>query len=253
MDWEKPFFDTLAGELESRRQKNPRYSIRAFARDLGVAPATMSELLRGKARWKLGPDRAVEMLERMNLTPARRRRLRAILGESASARRQDIRDGEFDLLTDWKTSSILFAHSLPAEYRAPEKLARRFSIPVQDVQRICSELQNRGLLEMRDGVLCGTGANWYADSVPPVATVRAHHRAGLTRAVHAIEAVEPAERDLSTLTFTGSLKNIEEIRKEIRAFHERIRDLMNHDDGNSDVLQLSVALFPVRAQDEAQA
>lgn len=38
----------LREELESRCQQNPRYSLRAFARDLEIAPSRLSEILNGK-------------------------------------------------------------------------------------------------------------------------------------------------------------------------------------------------------------
>ncbi len=38
----------LAAELAQRRQRNARYSLRAFARDLGTDHATLSQLMRGR-------------------------------------------------------------------------------------------------------------------------------------------------------------------------------------------------------------
>ena len=40
--------EILREELESRCQQNPRYSLRAFARDLELAPSRLSEILSGK-------------------------------------------------------------------------------------------------------------------------------------------------------------------------------------------------------------
>lgn len=38
----------LAGELASRKQRNPAYSLRAFARRLQMSPSFLSEVLKGK-------------------------------------------------------------------------------------------------------------------------------------------------------------------------------------------------------------
>jgi len=38
----------LSCELVQRRQRSPRYSLRAFARDLGIDHASLSQLLRGR-------------------------------------------------------------------------------------------------------------------------------------------------------------------------------------------------------------
>ena len=44
------FAEVLASELARRRAKNRRYSLRAFARDLGIDHATLSQLMRGVRR-----------------------------------------------------------------------------------------------------------------------------------------------------------------------------------------------------------
>jgi plasmid maintenance system antidote protein VapI len=44
------FRDVLTGDLDARRARNPRYSLRAYARALKLDHATLSQLLRGKRR-----------------------------------------------------------------------------------------------------------------------------------------------------------------------------------------------------------
>lgn len=44
------FCDFLQAELASRCSRNPQYSLRAFARHLGLDHATVSQLLRGRRR-----------------------------------------------------------------------------------------------------------------------------------------------------------------------------------------------------------
>lgn len=43
------FTEILRGELKSRTQRNPKYSLRAFARDLGISPARLSRILSARA------------------------------------------------------------------------------------------------------------------------------------------------------------------------------------------------------------
>ena len=55
---EMPFGDRLRQELESRRQKNPRYSVRAFALFLSTDNSTLAQILRGTRRVPLSRMRA---------------------------------------------------------------------------------------------------------------------------------------------------------------------------------------------------
>jgi transcriptional regulator with XRE-family HTH domain len=44
------FHELLASELTRRRAGNPRYSLRAFARHLGIDHSALSQILRGRRR-----------------------------------------------------------------------------------------------------------------------------------------------------------------------------------------------------------
>ena len=58
----------LRTEFSARRQRNARYSLRAFARFLGVDHATLSQILRG--RRSLSPRMATRLGRRLGLAPA---------------------------------------------------------------------------------------------------------------------------------------------------------------------------------------
>src|SRR5947207_7819225 len=56
----------LNREYLSRRRKNPAYSLRAYARDLGVQPSKLSEALKGTKGFS--PKLAGQIADRLNLT-----------------------------------------------------------------------------------------------------------------------------------------------------------------------------------------
>jgi hypothetical protein len=56
----------LSMELEKRRTKNERYSIRAFARDIGQDPADLSKVLRGVKF--LSPRAMVRVVKRLGVS-----------------------------------------------------------------------------------------------------------------------------------------------------------------------------------------
>ena len=58
---------TLERELESRRRRNPRYSLRAFARALGTNHGTLSQILSSKRR--LTPRSIRRLGARIGLSP----------------------------------------------------------------------------------------------------------------------------------------------------------------------------------------
>lgn len=56
----------LTDELSRRQARNARYSLRSFARDLGLAPPRLSDLLRG--RYGLSGAAAAELAVKLRMT-----------------------------------------------------------------------------------------------------------------------------------------------------------------------------------------
>ncbi len=59
---------SIRQNLERRRSKNTRYSMRAFARDIGISPSTLSRILRGKL--VPGPAVWVRIAEQLEVSDA---------------------------------------------------------------------------------------------------------------------------------------------------------------------------------------
>jgi transcriptional regulator with XRE-family HTH domain len=62
------FRTALKSEFRRRSERNPRYSLRAFARDLGCDHGTLSQILRG--RRSLSPRMVHEFGSRLRLAPS---------------------------------------------------------------------------------------------------------------------------------------------------------------------------------------
>lgn len=77
--WKEIFVEILREHFRQSREANRRYSIRAYAKRLAVAPGPLSELLRGSDRWKVTPQRATEILIKLKLSPAEQRRFQRSL------------------------------------------------------------------------------------------------------------------------------------------------------------------------------
>ena len=68
--------DFLNRELARRQQRNPRYSLRAFARDLDCDHATLSQWLRGTR--PMSHEAEEHVFARLDLQPAERARAREL-------------------------------------------------------------------------------------------------------------------------------------------------------------------------------
>jgi DNA-binding MarR family transcriptional regulator len=134
------FADCLARELEARRAKNPRYSLRAFAAYLGTDHSTLSQILRQSRR---APARQIRAWARKLSVDAEEAGV-WIAVEHGRA------DAEvLGILTERAHWQILELIRAP-EFRADSRwLAERIGVPADTVNIALSRLLRLGLLEMR--------------------------------------------------------------------------------------------------------
>lgn len=83
----------------------------------------------------------------------------------------------------------------------------------------------------------------YTNEDVPSQAVKTYHKKMLHKAIEAVDEVDVQEREYIAITFKSSKKKIAEMKKTLR----EVRDQLNadlHDDGDNEVFQLCMALFP---------
>ena len=166
----------LQGELGRRCARNPRYSLRAFARHLGVDHSTLSQILRG--RRALGPTAIGRMGRKLGLDAATlhlyvevERHERARAAAPPSAAEQLTRDA-IAVLAEPHHLALLELTQLP-DFRADVRWAARvLGVSADDVNIALSRMARIGLLRMeRD-----RGTSYAGDAA---VTARLFHEATL--------------------------------------------------------------------------
>ena len=61
------FRTCLQNELINRCEKNPNYSLRAFAKSLDIGPSALSQIVRGKR--KLTKKMTLRLADRLDISP----------------------------------------------------------------------------------------------------------------------------------------------------------------------------------------
>jgi plasmid maintenance system antidote protein VapI len=86
MDTELSYRDVLRIELETRLARNSRYSLRAFARHLGLSSGRLSEILAGKQN--ISAEWADRIADALKWTDSKRAHFRALVDASQKRSRQ---------------------------------------------------------------------------------------------------------------------------------------------------------------------
>ena len=191
---ESRFRDRLASELETRRRRNPKYSLRAFAKFLGVDAGILSKILSGKRApsMKLA-DRALDRLDVS--APEKRLFLKSLLSE-----KETVRLGEPPVLSHRKLDPLVFQVIKEPHHYAileltfcegfrsdPKWIAKRLGLKGSKAEAAIRRLKQVGLLVEKDGRLAK--ADRHLTTSDPHVTTRAlrdRYAAILKRAARAL-------------------------------------------------------------------
>jgi uncharacterized protein (TIGR02147 family) len=256
--------DFLREEFERRCNKNTHYSLRAFARDLGVAPSLLSENLNHKRG--LSRSTANQISTKLGLTQieyklftlgveaehGRTPRTRAIAHKKIKEIFQDNRltlslsEDAFRVISDWYNYALLELVELPDFKNEIVWIAKRLGIS-QSIAKIAMErLLNLGLLKSNsNGTLSTSDRFTTILSNAPSRSIKKYHSQILRLAESSLYQDPIDERDFSSITFTIDSRKMDEARNLIKEFRRRFAEQMTNSQQNDSIYNLSIQFFRI--------
>jgi uncharacterized protein (TIGR02147 family) len=237
----------LINELQSRREKNPRFSLRAFARILEMSPAHLSCLINGKKN--LTPKQAQKIASRINLSESE---CQDLVQDLAGFRKKDFRlpelqilhDDDFKLISDWYHFAILSLGKLPNRANA-QWIANQLEIDPGVAWDAFHRLQRLGLLNVKNGRFSQTSKPLTTKPDLPSQAVRKYFAQTLQVAASKLESVPVDKRDFSSVTMAIHPSKLAEAKKMIAEFREKLYAELESSRNPSEVYTLSIQLFPI--------
>lgn len=233
-------FDTaqiLQNELSRRCRSNPRYSLRALARTLGVSPANLSLIL---SRKRPASMRTVErMLSRLDLGPREREVISGIPLAIELEENLDLKI--FEQVSTWIAYAILSLLKTKSFKKDERYIAKRLGVTQHEVRAALSSLRQAGLLRDWERTASDLRLN------NPISTsiTRAFQRQLIERSIQSMENDPSTERDISSITFAMNKNQFQEAQDEIRRFRLRMAKIFEKPGEATDVYNLTVQLVPV--------
>ncbi|MGZ3701240.1 MAG: TIGR02147 family protein [Bdellovibrionota bacterium] len=236
-------------ELEFSRRKatNPRYSLRAFAKTMGLPPGRVSEFLSGKR--KPTAKVSAKITERLGLSPAQARALFGRTSGMPESRYTNLDDDVFSMIAAWYHTAFLSLIDTRDFRSDPAWIARRLGISVIEVRAMLQRMERLGLLEIKKGHVRKAATNLKTNTDIPNAALRRSHKESILQAVEAIEAVPTEERDITSMTMAIDPRRLPLAKTLIRKFRFRLADLLETGD-RTEVYNLNVQLVPVTKKDK---
>lgn len=248
--WQRDFSELLRRQFSSKKKRNSRFSVRSYAKQLEVAPSVMSELLSSKKKdWALSSVRAIEILDKMQISRAVRGRMLLKMGQDPAIKRESeiLSDEACKYLLDWRYNGVLLSLDLPTPFSLPELICGRFGLKPSELDQIIKSLHVLGLVEKdtKTKVWRRKPGFWFSADDVPNAVLHQHHHNQLKLAQDALSKLPLEQRDFTSMSFVGSMNRIKLLKEEIRKFYERAMLIMDAEETNTDVFRISVNLFPL--------
>ena len=257
------FKTLLTRELEQRMTRNPRYSLRAFAKDMKMAPALLSDILNGKCG--LSRTSATKIAQKLGLTKVETE-VFCDLVESKHARSKTSREQAslrlkeratqgivlkfltldqetFSLLSDWYHLAILELMKIAQFKSDPQWIAKRLELSVHQVKLALMRMESLGVIEKKNGELVATSAHFHTPDGVPSQALKLHHEQFLKKANEALYTQSLEERDFRGLTIKCNKKNVEKVRAKLKKVLNELDAELSDDPNGDEVYQLSVQFF----------
>ncbi len=240
------FRQYLQQELANRCLRNPGYSLRAFAKSLGISHSSLSRIL--SAERPISREKREHLVERLGIGPELLERFETPHSRKDKAEFRPLEIDRFAVIADWYHSAILELTQTKGFQSNPRAIARRLGITVTEVHAAIERLVNVGMLKRRgNGRLVNiAGSQTSLGTVPhSSAAQRRLQKQILQMAMDALESIPVEKRSQTSMTMAINTRRLPEAMEIIRRFRRQLSQLLEQDSDRNEVYHLAVSLYPV--------
>lgn len=255
------YLDILRRSFEERREKNPRLSMRAFARQLGIDHGVLSQILAGKripskGNCKSFSDRfqfnAMTLDAFMQSVEEARRELKLRKASSGSNKAAkgfvtvELSPEQLAEISHWYHSAIMELTLVEGFDSRSEWIADKLKIPEKVTRKAVNSLLQCGLLTNDRGKLKKIESLLVSkDRDRTLPHLQSRQSQALEKSRQALYSVPIDKRSHSSLTMAVDPERIPEAKKMIEEFSRSLFRFLNSG-RRTHVYELSVGLFPVQ-------
>lgn len=233
----------LLEEFANAQVRNPKYSMRAYAKKVGVGQSAISEILSGKRpitrktaeKILIGLDKSpIEISEVLQSEPINQQKYKSLDMDT------------YHMIADWYYYAILSLAETVDFESSVDWIAKRLGISISTAGEATQRLLRLGLLERhpKTGKLKATGDQFEAISAIAHPALKKACRQNLELAVKALDESNFEERDFTAITLCFNPSKMLEAKKLIKNFRRNFcRAMESHE--KKEVYKLSLQLFPL--------
>lgn len=232
--------EKLTVEFNRARAKNPAYSLRAFAKKLGIQPSALSEILNGKR--VVSKKMGTKILLGLGLNDT----IDSIFQQnSKDYTKQELSLDYFKAISEWYYFAILSLAEISSFQACPQWIANRLNITTTEASKALEVLKELGMLvEEKPGEYVVRQVHYTTPTDIQSSVLKYHTIQTLDLARESVLNDPVDIRDFSTITMAIDTSKIEEAKKMIKSFRRKISNKLESGPA-SEVYKLSIQLFPL--------
>lgn len=238
--------------LGERQKLNANYSLRAFARDLNIHPATLCQVLKNTRELPL--KNAHEVAEKLKLTSVEKTYFLESLYRTKTGL-DNIKVDPIDdrymvdlshekVIAEWEHFVVINLFDLDGFICSAEEVAKRLGISLHRAEVVIENLLKSGLLALQDGEIVRTQANLRTTEDIQNRALRDSHLENLELGKKKLDEIAVMYRDFSAMTVAVDLKKITEAKTIIREFRQKMAALLR-DGQKTDIYQMAIQFYPL--------
>jgi uncharacterized protein (TIGR02147 family) len=259
---DQPYFrQVIANEFASRMATNHRYSLRGYARGLGVPVSALSEILSARRvpshrlatkitrSLGLSPDEERTFLTSVAQAqvqqPNRKRIDRAFRDLNALPPPAKIDVDTFKVISEWYHYAILFLTELDAFKTDMNWISRQLGISQSEAKFAVERLLSLNMLKLQNGKLVAVEKTFTtAQKNVSTQALRNHFKQMLEKAVYSLKHDPIEKRSMTAMTFAIDPDKIPKAKQMIEDFTQKLAHFLENGQKKS-VYEISISLFPL--------
>lgn len=235
----------LKDELSRRVAKNSRYSLRSFAKSLGVSHTALSLAFAEKR--KISRKAGLQIADRLGLEPSQA--VKFINGAKSPrplvGKFKKIELETFQLISDWIHYAILSLLECEGSKFEPRWISRRLGAGEMAVKVAMDRLVKLKMVEQVEGRWRQSAMPIKVDNKTSTAATRKFQRQLLEKALESLEK-DPVEiRDFSSMTLSIDPKFLPFAKERIKQFRRELTAELEAKGAPKEVYNLTIQIYPV--------
>ena len=243
----------LRKKLAEGQKGNPGYSLRAYARKVGVHVGALTYIINGKRN--VSKDLAERIVRKLLLDPQERSEILGLFpdkvpkpkpaAKAVAARYLRLNADQFKAVAEWEHFGVMSLARCEDFDGEEASIAQRLGLTAARTQIVIKRLLELGMIVQDENGKLSRSEQAFSttDDVLDV-SIQKHHEQALDMAKESLAVHDVGVRDFTSLTMAIDIKKLSIAKERIRKFQDELSDLLESGH-QTEVFRLSMQLFPL--------